>query len=233
VPGLSKLQRWILRAALNKLVIYERAEDDESSLECVGNEATRLFYSEIKLNRGDVPNLRLPRSHGEENASTGWVFRKLNTPKYNSRSVTVARAAKRLWMRGLVILDSFEFEEPDLENELTTLQETRVGLTAAGCTIAVAIEITTPGAFGFTPIDQRRLFEIVERISKSKVGGLGVRQEFVEWVPRPGRKLATLITAICNNRTAPWVNRRAGRTLEEGYREKYRSDAPLRVSRRQ
>lgn len=83
VLKLSKLQKWILRAALDALI---------------NKNCPMIFYSEVKEGY-----FGLRRSHTD---TQGWKFAKRSTPGYNAANTSLSRAAHRLQQRHLVTVDA-------------------------------------------------------------------------------------------------------------------------------
>jgi hypothetical protein len=142
VPGLSKLQRFILLKALVKFC---------ASFESQGALDEHLYYSEVKIGF-----FGLSRDYGDEGDASGWVFAKSTIRKYNRYSASIARAAKRLRERGLILIEGH-----------------RIGLTDRGAVIAAAMDYTDPGAFGFVPIPEEMLFWIIDMNGKAIAEAVG------------------------------------------------------------
>jgi hypothetical protein len=91
VRGLSKLQCFILRAALDA-----RVNDDNDV---------------IAFERVKADFFRLPYGSGISYRLGGWTFAKTTTPGYMAASNSTSRAAGRLAARGLVTVERYELDQ--------------------------------------------------------------------------------------------------------------------------
>jgi hypothetical protein len=153
VLKLSKLQKWILRAALapelgmaNRQKFIHENEGSRSERPDVEWDPGRwgiLFYADVK-----ATYFKLPRVHDTKS----WIFAKGRTPGYSAASNSVSRAAWRLGERGLI--ENFIYGR------------SVIAPTSEGYAIAASLEMKTPGAFGFRPIPRDYLQRIIREFKR-------------------------------------------------------------------